>query len=103
MMGWSRLSIGLFLALVFAVAVRSAGAAAGVVKGRYYGVPDNCKRLECPSYAVVHSQVEFEIRKYQSALWMSTPLLNSSSYDEDAARGFNMYAITPISSSPPPS
>ncbi|KAK4785697.1 hypothetical protein SAY86_002386 [Trapa natans] len=77
-------ALGLLLALSIAVALGFGSAATATV----YGIPDNCKRLECPSYTVVHSQADFEIRKYQTALWMSGPPLKSTSYTDASNRGF---------------
>ncbi|KAK4763627.1 hypothetical protein SAY87_013065 [Trapa incisa] len=86
MMGSGRRALGLLLAFSLAVALGLGSSAATPV----YRIPDNCKRLECPSYTVVHSQADFEIRRYQSVLWMSTPPLNSTSYTDATGRGFSM-------------
>ncbi|KAK1319070.1 hypothetical protein QJS10_CPB04g00111 [Acorus calamus] len=54
-----------------------------------YAEPYNCGILECPSYEVIHSQEEFEIRRYRGAVWMSTHPISSSSYKEASDAGFN--------------
>ncbi|KAL4192155.1 hypothetical protein AMTRI_Chr06g192600 [Amborella trichopoda] len=54
-----------------------------------YEMPTNCKRLECPSYVVLHHFNEFEIRSYQGhTIWMSTKEISSNSYKEAANEGF---------------
>lgn len=55
-----------------------------------YGEPANCRRLECAPYRVVLSRSEFEIRRYRSASWISTPPVNSSSYEYAVRRGFDI-------------
>ncbi|CAA7396365.1 unnamed protein product [Spirodela intermedia] len=54
-----------------------------------YPTPSNCRTLECPSYEVIYSQKDFEIRRYPKAVWVSTPPLTSRTYREAADRGFN--------------
>ncbi|XP_058092932.1 uncharacterized protein LOC131239305 [Magnolia sinica] len=55
-----------------------------------YGKPATCESLECPAYEVVDQQKEFEVRSYKNAVWMSTSLINATSYKEAAGMGFNM-------------
>lgn len=61
-----------------------------VCEGKGYEEPLNCKKLECPSYEVIDSQKEYEIRSYKNALWMSTPIINSTSYKDGSNRGFDI-------------
>lgn len=58
--------------------------------GKGYAPPPNCARYECPSYAVVYSNDELEIRSYDDAQWMSTPKISAKSYSEGAKKGFHM-------------
>ncbi|XP_072960894.1 uncharacterized protein [Typha angustifolia] len=53
-----------------------------------YGKPPSCDKFECPSYQVVHYQDGLEIRSYKKAIWMSTPLVNSSSFMTAVDSGF---------------
>ncbi|KAI3447191.1 hypothetical protein Pfo_003856 [Paulownia fortunei] len=57
-------------------------------QGEGYKPAPNCARYECPSYSVVHSEKDFEIRSYQDALWLSGPKISSKSYKEAADKGF---------------
>lgn len=34
--------------------------------------PPSCKRIECPGYDLIHQGNGYEIRRYNSSLWMST-------------------------------
>ncbi|KAL2476539.1 SOUL heme-binding family protein [Abeliophyllum distichum] len=41
--------------------------------GEKVGVfPPTCNRIECPSYDVIHTGNGFEIRRYNSTMWIST-------------------------------
>ncbi|KAL8035988.1 hypothetical protein ABFX02_12G130300 [Erythranthe guttata] len=53
-----------------------------------YTPAPNCARLECPSYSVVHTEKEYEIRSYNNALWVSGPTIPSKSYKTAADEGF---------------
>ncbi|CAA6660053.1 unnamed protein product [Spirodela intermedia] len=66
----------------FSVSVRESAATGGFPK------PPNCKILECPSYKVVFSGKDFEIRSYRNALWISSPPINSSSFEAATGKGF---------------
>ncbi|KAL7094098.1 hypothetical protein ACP275_11G080400 [Erythranthe tilingii] len=59
-------------------------------EGKGYKEAFNCKQLECPKYEVMHTGKQFEVRKYEVATWMSTPTINSTSYSDAVARGFNL-------------
>lgn len=42
-------------------------------------VPPTCKRIECPSYEMIHQGNGYEIRRYNSSVWISTsPVLDIS-------------------------
>lgn len=58
-----------------------------------YDAPPNCARLECPQYTVLHSQKDFEIRRYNDARWLVAPTIISKSYKEAASKGFRMYVF----------
>ncbi|KAK6151997.1 hypothetical protein DH2020_014632 [Rehmannia glutinosa] len=55
-----------------------------------YGYPPapTCARYECPSYSVVQSEKEFEIRSYKDALWVSGPKVVAKSYKASGDKGF---------------
>ncbi|KAL1554919.1 heme-binding protein 2-like [Salvia divinorum] len=55
-----------------------------------YEAPPTCARLECPQYTVVHSQKDFEIRRYKDARWVVGPTIISKSYKEAAGKGFRL-------------
>jgi hypothetical protein len=44
---------------------------------RVHDEPENCLRLECAPYQVIHSQKDSEIRCYRMATWVSTSPINS--------------------------
>ncbi|KAF6169954.1 hypothetical protein GIB67_034346 [Kingdonia uniflora] len=64
--------------------------------------PTSCTRIECPSYDLVHVGNGFEIRRYNSTVWMSTsPIVDISLVDAtrsgflqlfDYIQGKNKYA-----------
>ncbi|KAL3635661.1 hypothetical protein CASFOL_020208 [Castilleja foliolosa] len=58
------------------------------VKG--YPAPSICKTRECVPYEIIHSEKEFEIRKYNVTYWVETPLINSKSYKDAYQKGFNL-------------
>lgn len=41
--------------------------------------PPTCNRIECPSYDVIHTGNGFEIRRYNSTMWVSTQLIDDIS------------------------
>ncbi|XP_078434374.1 uncharacterized protein LOC144705522 [Wolffia australiana] len=53
-----------------------------------FPTPPNCGKLECPSYDVVFSGKDFEIRRYKKALWISTPPISGNSFQNATAKGF---------------
>ncbi|KAJ6833279.1 putative heme-binding protein 2 [Iris pallida] len=52
------------------------------------GVPPSCERIECPSYDVVDKGNGFEIRRYNSTAWMSTPKIENISFVGATRTGF---------------
>ncbi|KAK2634790.1 hypothetical protein Ddye_029582 [Dipteronia dyeriana] len=50
----------------------------------------NCRKLECAPYEVIESKNEFEIRSYTDAMWVSTSPINSTSYKNATAKGFDI-------------
>ncbi|XP_040990662.1 heme-binding protein 2-like [Juglans microcarpa x Juglans regia] len=50
--------------------------------------PPSCSRIECPSYDVVHVGNGFEIRRYNSTVWMSTSPIQDISLVEATRTGF---------------
>lgn len=37
------------------------------------GPPVQCKNINCPSFTIIHSEKEFEIRNYNQSLWVTSP------------------------------
>ncbi|GFP98869.1 heme-binding protein 2 [Phtheirospermum japonicum] len=50
--------------------------------------PPTCSRIECPSYDVVHSGDGFEIRRYNSSMWVSTRPIDDISFVDAGRIGF---------------
>lgn len=50
--------------------------------------PPSCSRIECPSYDVIHVGNGFEIRRYNSTVWMSTSPIQDISLVEATRTGF---------------
>ncbi|KAI3841622.1 hypothetical protein MKW92_039487 [Papaver armeniacum] len=50
--------------------------------------PPTCNRIECPSFDVIHVGNGFEIRRYNSSMWMSTSPIDGISYVESTRTGF---------------
>ncbi|KAL3635660.1 hypothetical protein CASFOL_020207 [Castilleja foliolosa] len=55
-----------------------------------YAAPAICKTRECVPYEIIHSEKEFEIRKYNITYWVETPSINSNSYKDAHQKGFNL-------------
>ncbi|KAH9609510.1 hypothetical protein KSS87_006027 [Heliosperma pusillum] len=52
--------------------------------------PPTCERIECPTYDVIQQSNGFEIRRYNSALWMSTSPIQDISLVDATRTGFLM-------------
>ncbi|KAG2676259.1 hypothetical protein I3760_12G044600 [Carya illinoinensis] len=50
--------------------------------------PPSCSSIECPSYDVIHVGNGFEIRRYNSTVWMSTSPIQDISLVEATRTGF---------------
>ncbi|KAL0311419.1 UNVERIFIED_CONTAM: hypothetical protein Sangu_2436600 [Sesamum angustifolium] len=50
--------------------------------------PPTCNRIECPSYDVIHTGNGFEIRRYNSSMWMSTKPIDDVSFVSATRTGF---------------
>ncbi|KAL3613731.1 hypothetical protein CASFOL_041805 [Castilleja foliolosa] len=50
--------------------------------------PPTCSRIECPSYDVVQSGDGFEIRRYNSSMWVSTQPIDDISFVDSGRIGF---------------
>ncbi|KAF5730788.1 heme-binding protein 2 [Tripterygium wilfordii] len=50
--------------------------------------PPTCSHIECPDYQVIHAGDGFEIRSYNSSVWMSTAPLPDISLVEATRTGF---------------
>ncbi|KAL5064617.1 hypothetical protein RYX36_026354 [Vicia faba] len=44
---------------------------------------------ESPPYTVVHTESDFEIRLYQTSVWMSAPVVNTISFEKATWNGFH--------------
>lgn len=55
----------------------------------YGEVAPSCKSLECPAYESIHTDKDYEIRRYNHTVWMSTvPPINSISFVDATRTGF---------------
>ncbi|PHT43672.1 hypothetical protein CQW23_17697 [Capsicum baccatum] len=50
--------------------------------------PPPCERIECPDYELIESGKDYEIRLYNSAMWMSTPPIDDTSFFSGTTTGF---------------
>ncbi|KAK1322414.1 hypothetical protein QJS10_CPA03g00615 [Acorus calamus] len=50
--------------------------------------PPTCNRIECPKFDVVATGNGFEIRRYNSSVWMSTSAIDDISFVEATRTGF---------------
>ncbi|CAM8877109.1 unnamed protein product [Rhodiola kirilowii] len=50
--------------------------------------PPSCNRIECPSYDLVSSGNGYEIRRYNSAVWISTAAIEDISLVDATRKGF---------------
>lgn len=56
-------------------------------------IPSSCKHLECPGYNVIHVGNDFEIRCYNSTVWISTSPIDSASLVDATRVGFMRYFL----------
>ncbi|EOA37064.1 hypothetical protein CARUB_v10010190mg [Capsella rubella] len=55
--------------------------------------PPSCNRIECPSYDLVHSGNGYEIRRYNTSVWVSTkPIQDISLVDATRTAFFQLFA-----------
>ncbi|KAL8161369.1 hypothetical protein V2J09_012858 [Rumex salicifolius] len=50
--------------------------------------PPSCNSIECPNYHLIQEADGFEIRRYNSTLWMSTSPIQEISYENASRIGF---------------
>lgn len=50
--------------------------------------PPTCSRIECPGYDVIEAVNGYEIRRYNSTVWMSTSPIQDISLVEATRTGF---------------
>ncbi|XP_004244318.1 uncharacterized protein [Solanum lycopersicum] len=50
--------------------------------------PPTCQRIECPNYDLIESGKDYEIRRYDSPMWMSTAPIDDISYVSATRTGF---------------
>lgn len=53
-----------------------------------HSLPPTCQRIECPSYDVLDQGNGFEIRRYNSAAWISTAPIGDISFVQATRTGF---------------
>ncbi|CAH8320186.1 unnamed protein product [Eruca vesicaria subsp. sativa] len=51
--------------------------------------PPSCNRIECPSYDLVNSTNAYEIRRYNTSVWMSTEPMKETSLVKATRTGFS--------------
>eukprot|EP00475_Leptophrys_vorax_P002791 TRINITY_DN11578_c0_g1_i1.p1 TRINITY_DN11578_c0_g1~~TRINITY_DN11578_c0_g1_i1.p1 ORF type:complete len:250 (+),score=-3.31 TRINITY_DN11578_c0_g1_i1:192-941(+) len=49
----------------------------------------NCKSIECPPYALVHEETDFQIRRYRQSVWAETDPINEVSFKKAVYSGFH--------------
>ncbi|KAI8572441.1 hypothetical protein RHMOL_Rhmol01G0198800 [Rhododendron molle] len=79
-----------FALVVIAMALFGSMLCQGKAKTKGFEVPPNCEKLECPPYQVIKSQKDYEIRSYKRALWVSSPQINSTSFNDGSGKGFKI-------------
>ncbi|KAK7405378.1 hypothetical protein VNO78_06631 [Psophocarpus tetragonolobus] len=52
-------------------------------------IPEACQRYECPSYTVTETGNDYEIRSYDSPVWISTSPINDTSAIRATETGFH--------------
>ncbi|CAH2067818.1 unnamed protein product [Thlaspi arvense] len=62
-----------------------------LVLGRFGKFPPSCNRIECPSYELVHAGNGYEIRRYKTAVWVSTDPIHDTSLVKATRTGFRQY------------
>ncbi|KAI9083167.1 hypothetical protein K1719_034900 [Acacia pycnantha] len=72
-----KLKLSLLLSLFFLASASS-----------FAKVPPTCRRIECPSYDVIHAGDSYEIRRYNSTVWASPPPFLDTSLVEATRTGF---------------
>ncbi|XP_059661368.1 uncharacterized protein LOC132307579 [Cornus florida] len=50
--------------------------------------PPSCSRIECPGYDVIHAGDGYEIRRYNSPVWMTTSSIQDISFVDATRTGF---------------
>ncbi|KAL0702143.1 hypothetical protein Bca4012_058265 [Brassica carinata] len=53
--------------------------------------PPSCNRIECPSYELVHSSNGYEIRRYNTSVWISTETIKETSLVKATRTGFSQF------------
>ena len=53
-----------------------------------YDIPPTCKRIECPNYDVIEAGNGYEIRRYNSSVWISNSPIQDISLVEATRTGF---------------
>lgn len=51
------------------------------------GPPVQCNKVDCPSFTVIHSEKDFEIRQYKPARWVTAPSVEQSSIQSGVDKG----------------
>lgn len=53
--------------------------------------PPTCNRIECPNYDLIQSGKDYEIRRYNSSMWMSTAPIDDINLYSATRTGFLRY------------
>ena len=53
--------------------------------------PPSCNRIECPSYELVNSGNGYEIRRYNTTVWISTEPIKDASLVKATRTSFSQY------------
>jgi len=54
-------------------------------------IPESCKKYECPTYNVTEMGKDYEIRSYNSPVWISTSPVQDNSLVAATRKGFSRY------------
>ncbi|KAL0443720.1 UNVERIFIED_CONTAM: hypothetical protein Slati_2094700 [Sesamum latifolium] len=80
-------ALGLFK-LSFLVSLLSSSLKRGSGDGGVAVFPPTCNRIECPTYDVIQSGDGFQIRRYNSSVWISTQPIDDISLVDVGRIGF---------------
>ncbi|CAK9151772.1 unnamed protein product [Ilex paraguariensis] len=77
------------LSMLLSLLSNSNGSKLPEIPGHHVGeLPLPCSSIECPGYDTIHSGNGYEIRRYNSSVWMSTAAIEDISIVEGTRTGF---------------